>query len=217
MRIQVDPAKLATKGLTLEDIRSVIVMATTNAAKGTLNSANRSLTLAANDQLTKAADYNDVIIAYRNGAAVRVKDVGEAVDGPENLFTGAWDNDKRAVLLIVFKQPGANVIETVDRVKVALPRLQAVIPPAISVDLVSDRTETIRASVHDVEFTLGITVAAGGAGHSVVPAQCARHRDPRAGRAAVAARGARRHVSLRLQPRQHLVDGAHHLGGFRGR
>ncbi len=87
VRIQVDPAKLATKGLTLEDIRGVIVTATTNAAKGTLNSANRSLTLAANDQLTKAADYNDVIIAYRNGAAVRVKDVGQAVDGPgESLY-----------------------------------------------------------------------------------------------------------------------------------
>ncbi|MGH6740980.1 MAG: efflux RND transporter permease subunit, partial [Bradyrhizobium sp.] len=158
VRIQVDPAKLATKGLTLEDIRGVVVTATTNAAKGTLNSANRSLTLAANDQLTKAADYNNVIIAYRNGAAVRVKDVGEAVDGPENLYTGAWDNAKRAVLLIVRKQPGANVIETVDSIKAALPRLQAVIPPAISVDLVSDRTETIRASVHDVEITLGITV-----------------------------------------------------------
>ncbi len=158
VRIQLDPAKLATKGLTLEDIRGVIVTATTNAAKGTLNSANRSLTLAANDQLTKAADYNDVIIAYRNGAAVRVKDVGEAVDGPENLYTGAWDNNKRAVLLIVFKQPGANVIETVDRIKAALPQLRAVIPPAISVDILSDRTETIRASVHDVEFTLGLTI-----------------------------------------------------------
>jgi hydrophobe/amphiphile efflux-1 (HAE1) family protein len=158
VRVQIDPAKLATKGLTLEDIRGVLASATTNAAKGTLNSANRSLTIAANDQLDKAPDYNNVIIAYRNGAAVRIKDVGQAVDGPENLYTGAWDNNKRAVLLVVFKQPGANVIETVDLIKQALPRLQAVIPPAVSVDILSDRTETIRASVKDVEFTLGLTI-----------------------------------------------------------
>jgi hydrophobe/amphiphile efflux-1 (HAE1) family protein len=159
VRVQIDPAKLATKGLTLEDIRGVLAAATTNAAKGTLNSANRSLTLAANDQLDKASDYNDVIIAYRHGAAVRVKDVGQAIEGPENLYTGAWDNNNRAVLLVVSKQPGANVIETVDQIKQALPRLQAVIPPAISVDILSDRTETIRASVHDVEVTLGVTIA----------------------------------------------------------
>ncbi|HMK42222.1 MAG TPA: multidrug efflux RND transporter permease subunit [Methyloceanibacter sp.] len=158
VRVQVDPAKLAAKNLTLEDIRSVIAAATTNAAKGTLYSNDRSLTLAANDQLSKASDYADVIIAYRNGAAVRVKDVGEAIEGPENLYTGAWDNSKRAVLLVVFKQPGANVIETVDKVKAALPRLRAVIPQAISVDILSDRTETIRASVDDVEFTLGLTI-----------------------------------------------------------
>jgi hydrophobe/amphiphile efflux-1 (HAE1) family protein len=159
VRVQVDPAKLAAKNLTLEDIRGVLAATTTNAAKGTLYSDIRSFTLAANDQLSEAADYNNVIIAYRNGAAVRVKDVGQAIDGPENLYTGAWDNNKRAVLLVVFKQPGANVIDTVDRVKEALPRLQAAIPPAVSVDILSDRTETIRASVDDVEFTLGLTIA----------------------------------------------------------
>jgi hydrophobe/amphiphile efflux-1 (HAE1) family protein len=159
VRVQVDPAKLAAKNLTLEDIRGVLAATTTNAAKGTLYSDIRSFTLAANDQLSEASDYNNVIVAYRNGAAVRVKDVGQAVDGPENLYTGAWDNNKRAILLVVFKQPGANVIETVDRVKKALPRLQAAMPPAISVDILSDRTETIRASVDDVQFTLGLTIA----------------------------------------------------------
>ncbi len=158
VRVQVDPAKLAAKNLTLEDLRSVLGASTTNAAKGTLYSNDRSITLAANDQLSKASDYADVIVAYRNGAAVRIKDVGEAVEGPENLYTGAWDNGKRAVLLVVFKQPGANVIDTVDKVKAALPRLRAVIPPAISVDILSDRTETIRASVDDVEFTLALTI-----------------------------------------------------------
>jgi hydrophobe/amphiphile efflux-1 (HAE1) family protein len=159
VRVQIDPAKLATKGLTLEDIRGVLALATTNAAKGTLNGATRSFTIAANDQLAKASDYNDVVVAYRNGAAVRVRDVGHAVDGPENLYTQAWDNNKPAVLLIVFKQPGANVIDTVDRIKQALPRLQAVLPPSVQVDILSDRTETIRASVEDVEFTLGLTIA----------------------------------------------------------
>ena len=159
VRVQVDPAKLAAKNLTLEDIRGVLAATTTNAAKGTLYSDIRSFTLAANDQLSQASDYNNVIIAYRNGAAVRVKDVGQAIDGPENLYTGAWDNNKPAVLLVVFKQPGANVIETVDRVKNALPRLQAAIPPAVTVDILSDRTETIRASVDDVQFTLGLTIA----------------------------------------------------------
>ena len=159
VRVQVDPAKLAAKNLTLEDIRGVLAATTTNAAKGTLYSDIRSFTLAANDQLSQASDYNNVIIAYRNGAAVRVKDVGQAIDGPEDLYTGAWDNNKRAILLVVYKQPGANVIETVDRVKQALPRLQAAMPPAISVDVLSDRTETIRASVDDVQFTLGLTIA----------------------------------------------------------
>ena len=159
VRVQVDPAKLAAKNLTLEDIRGVLAGTTTNAAKGTLYSDIRSFTLAANDQLSQASDYNNVIIAYRNGGAVRVKDVGQAIDGPENLYTGAWDNNKPAVLLVVFKQPGANVIETVDRVKNALPRLQAAIPPAVTVDILSDRTETIRASVDDVQFTLGLTIA----------------------------------------------------------
>jgi hydrophobe/amphiphile efflux-1 (HAE1) family protein len=158
VRVQIDPARLAAKGLTLEDVRGVLASATTNAAKGTLNNANRSFTIATNDQLSKATDYNNVIIAYRNGAPVRVKDVGHAVDGPENLYTGAWDNNKPAVLLIVFKQPGANVIDTVEAIKKELPQLKSSIPPSVSVDIMSDRTETIRASVRDVEITLGLTV-----------------------------------------------------------
>jgi len=159
IRVQVDPAKLAAKGLTLEDIRATISAATTNAAKGTLYSASRSVTLAANDQLSRAAEYGEVIVAYRNGAAVRVKDVGQAIEGPENIYAGAWDNNERAILLVISKQPGANVIETVDKIKDALPGLQAVMPDAILVDILTDRTETIRASVHDVEMTLAITIA----------------------------------------------------------
>ena len=159
IRVQVDPAKLAATGLTLEDVRGVIVTATSDAAKGNLNGSQQSFTIAANDQLTRAADYNEVILAYRNGAPIRARDVGHAVDGPENVNIAAWENDKPSVLLIVYKQPGANVIDTVGQIKAALPRLGSVIPVGMKVDTILDRTQTIRASVADVEFTLALTCA----------------------------------------------------------
>jgi hydrophobe/amphiphile efflux-1 (HAE1) family protein len=158
IRIQVDPAKLASSGLTLEDIRGTIVSATTNAAKGTLNTPKTSFTIAANDQLTVASQYDDVILAYRNGAAIRVRDVGHAVLEPSDRTISAYQNNERAILLIIFKQPGANVIETVDQIKAQLPTLTANIPPAIKVATVLDRTVTIRASLRDVEFTLTLTI-----------------------------------------------------------
>src|SRR6185295_6475815 len=117
IRIQVDPAKLANSGITLEEIRSVLVNSTTNIAKGTLNTDHTSFTIAANDQITEAEPFNDVILAYRNGAPIRVRDIGQAVDGPENVNIAAWKNDKPGVILVVFKQPGANVIDTVDQIK----------------------------------------------------------------------------------------------------
>ena len=159
VRVQVDPAKLASAGLTLEDVRGVLVNATSDAAKGNLNGELKSFTIAANDQLTAAAGYDDVILAYRNGAPIRVRDIGHAVDGAENVNIAAWENDKPAVILVVFKQPGANVIDTVDQIKKTLPQISSVIPPAIKVDTILDRTQTIRASVRDVQFTLGLTIA----------------------------------------------------------
>src|SRR5262249_49910213 len=109
-------------------------------------------------QLTRAEDYNDVIIAYRNGAPVRVRDVGQAADGPQDTNIAALMRDKPSVILLVFKQPGANVIDTVDQVKAAMPRLYANMPPGMQVDTIVDRTQTIRASVADVEFTLALTI-----------------------------------------------------------
>ena len=159
VRVQIDPAKLSATGMTLEDVRGVIVNATTDAAKGNLNGTQKSFTIAANDQLTEAATYNDIILAYRNGAAIRVRDIGQAVDGPENVNIAAWNNDKPGVILVVFKQPGANVIDTVDQIKQTLPELANVIPPAVKVDTILDRTQTIRASVRDVQFTLALTIA----------------------------------------------------------
>ena len=158
VRVQVDPAKLAAKGLTLEDVRGVITNATTDAAKGSIKSAVQSFTIAANDQLTLPSQYDEVIIAYRNGAPIRVKDVGQAISGPEDTGSAAWENGRKAVILLVFKQPGANVIETVDQIKQALPHMQALMPPAIKVDTIVDRTQTIRAAVNDVQFTLILTI-----------------------------------------------------------
>jgi hydrophobe/amphiphile efflux-1 (HAE1) family protein len=159
IRIQIDPAKLANSGLTLEDIRSTLVNSTTNLAKGTINTAQTSFTIAANDQITAAKPFNDVILAYRNGAPIRVRDVGQAVAEEVDRNVAAYQNNKDGIILAVFKQPGANVVDTVDQIKAQLPQLTARIPPSIEVQTILDRTTTIRASVADVQFTLALTIA----------------------------------------------------------
>src|SRR6185295_6438272 len=138
--------------ISLEDVRTVLAITTVNTPKGNIDGDVRSYTIYANDQLTVADPWNDVIIAYRNGAPLRISDIGQAVAGPEDAKKAAWASGKRGVFLIVFKQPGANVIETVDRIKEQLPRLRAAMPPTIKVEILSDRTQTIRASVEDVQF-----------------------------------------------------------------
>jgi len=158
IRVQVDPAKLASRGLTLEEIRTALVSATTNAPKGSLTIARTSFAIDVNDQITEAEPFNNVIIAYRNGAPVRVRDVGRAIAAGADRFSAAYHNNAPAIVLSIFKQPGANVIDTVDQIKVLLPKLTANIPPAITVSTILDRTTTIRASVADVEFTLALTV-----------------------------------------------------------
>jgi hydrophobe/amphiphile efflux-1 (HAE1) family protein len=159
IRIQVDPAKLAGSGVTLEEIRSTLNTSTSNAAKGTINTDKLSFTIAANDQITDPEQFNDVILAYRNGAPIRVRDVGQAVAAEVDRTVAAYQNNKPGIIVAVFKQPGANVIDTVDQIKAQLPQLTARIPPAIKVETILDRTTTIRASVADVEFTLCLTVA----------------------------------------------------------
>ena len=159
VRVQVDPSKLAAMGLTLEDVRSVLLTATANAPKGAIDTEQRTFALYSNDQLTKGGEYNNIVLGYKSGAPIRIRDIGRAIDGPENRFVGAIQNGKRGVMLVIFKQPGANVIDTVERVKAALPRLEAAIPPAVSVTTIVDRTMTIRASVADVQFTLILSIA----------------------------------------------------------
>ncbi|MET0262189.1 MAG: efflux RND transporter permease subunit [Rariglobus sp.] len=159
VRVQVDPARLAALGLGMEDVRGVIASATINSPKGSIDGSRQSLSIYANDQLTDAAPYNDLIIAYRNGAPIRIRDIGRAVDGAENTRTAAWLNGKRGVALIIFKQADANVIETVSRIRDLIPSLQASVPPAMTVEVLVDRTGTIRASVSEVELHLVLTMA----------------------------------------------------------
>ena len=159
VRVQIDPAKIAALGIQLEDVASVVSAATVDAPKGAINGPDHSFAIYDNDQLLKAAPWNDVVVAYKNGAAVRIRDIGVAVDGPENAFLSAWQNGHDGMLLLINKQPGANVIETVSRIKKLLPRLTSQIPASIKIEQVVDRTTTIAASVHDVEFTLLLTVA----------------------------------------------------------
>jgi HAE1 family hydrophobic/amphiphilic exporter-1 len=159
VRVQVNPQALAARGIGLEDVRNVISQANVDLPKGTLNSPRKTYTINTNDQLLNPDAYNNLILAYRNGSPVRVKDVGNAINGPENDLLAAWFNKQRCIILAVQRQPGANVIATVDRVKAMLPQLQASIPKDIKVSILSDRTETIRASVSDVRFTLVLTVA----------------------------------------------------------
>jgi hydrophobe/amphiphile efflux-1 (HAE1) family protein len=159
IRVQIDPARLASMGMTLEDVRNVLTNVTVDDPKGSIDGPNQSFTIYANDQLTQANPYNNVIIGYRNGAAIRIRDIGRAIAGPQNRELGAWTNGKRSILLLVFKQPNANVIATADGVQAKLPQLQADFPPDIHLNIVSNRTLTIRASVSDVEFTLMLSVA----------------------------------------------------------
>jgi HAE1 family hydrophobic/amphiphilic exporter-1 len=159
VRVQIDPIKLAALGLEMEDVASVINIATVDAPKGSINGPKRALTIYDNDQLLKAAPWNDVVVAYKNGAPVRIRDLGIAVDGPENDLLTAWQNGRNGILLLIFKQPGANVIDAEQRVEALLPHALASVPPSIKVETVANRTTTIKAAVEDVEFTLVLTIA----------------------------------------------------------
>jgi HAE1 family hydrophobic/amphiphilic exporter-1 len=159
VRVQIDPTKLAALGLQMEDVATVIASATVDAPKGSINGPKRALTIYDNDQLLKAAPWNDVVVAYKNGAPIRIRDIGVAVDGPENRLLKAWQNGHDGILLQVFKQAGANVIDAAQRVQTLLPRATLSVPASIKVDIVANRTTTIKASVEDVERTLALTIA----------------------------------------------------------
>jgi multidrug efflux pump len=158
VRIQVDPRALAAHGLNIDDLRTTLGNANVNTPKGNFDGPAQASTINANDQITDPAQYRDLVIAYRNGAPVRLKDVATVVSGPENPQLSAWANRTPAVILNVQRQPGANVIQVVDTIRKLLPQLQAGLPSAVDVAVLTDRTTTIRASVTDVEFELGLAV-----------------------------------------------------------
>ncbi|MDB4965619.1 MAG: Cobalt-zinc-cadmium resistance protein CzcA [Myxococcales bacterium] len=158
VRVQVDALALAGSGLSLEDVRLALAAANVNQPKGNVDGARQDFTIATNDQIAKAAGFRPLVIAYKNGAPIRLADVANVVDGVENAQLAGWAGHKRAVILNVQRQPGANIIEVTDRIKKLLPQLSASMPQAIDVSILSDRTETVRASVRDVQITLALTV-----------------------------------------------------------
>jgi multidrug efflux pump len=158
VRIQVNPTALASYGLSLEDLRTALVQANVDQAKGVLDGARQSYTIGANDQLNSSEQYKPIVVAYRNGGPVRVSDVANVIDGTENAWLAAWMNTTPAVIVNIQRQPGANIISVVDRIKKLLPQLQASLPSAVKVQILTDRTTTIRASVKDVEFELMLTI-----------------------------------------------------------
>jgi multidrug efflux pump len=158
VRVQANPTALASYDLSLEDVRAALAAANVDQAKGVIDGARQSFTIGANDQLLSSAQYNGVIVAYRNGAPVRLSDVATAIDSTENMQQAAWVNTTPAVLLNIQRQPGANIISVADRIKRVLPQLQASMPAAIKAQILIDRTQTIRASVNDVQFELMLTV-----------------------------------------------------------
>ncbi len=159
VRVQANPRALAAYGMSMEDLRNAIGSANVNGAKGSFDGPVRSYTIDANDQLKSAAEYRDIIIAWRNGAPVRLTDVAQVIDGVENANLAAWKDTTPAVIVNIQRQPGANVIDVVDRVKQLLPSLTASLPAAVDVAMLTDRTVTVRASVHDVQFELLLAIA----------------------------------------------------------
>ena len=159
VRIQVNPQSLAAYGLNIDDIRTTLGNLNVNTPKGNFDGPTQALTINANDQVTSADQYRKLIVAYRNGGPVLLSDVATIVSGPENSKLGAWANTTPAIIINVQRQPGANIIQVVDRIQSVLPEILSTLPAAVNVNIMSDRTVTIRASVFDVEFTLCLTIA----------------------------------------------------------
>jgi multidrug efflux pump len=159
VRIRVNPTTLASYGLSLEDVRSVIVAANVNQAKGSFDGPHQAYQIGANDQLNSASDYAPLVVAYRNGAPVKLSDVATVTDEAQNVYEAAWMNRVPAVIINIQRRPGADIISVVDRIKTLLPQLTATMPSAVHVNILTDRTNTIRASVRDVQFELMLTIA----------------------------------------------------------
>ena len=213
VRVQIHTSALASTGLSLEEIRTYLGQVNVDSPLGSLEGKGQSYVLKSNDQLFDPQPYRNLIVKQLNGTPIPLKALGNVVEGVENARLAGWAGDRPAVLLMIFKQPGANVIETVDRVKGALPQLQKWISPSIKIDVVSDRTQTIRGSVADVQFSLGLSI---GLVVMVIflflrrfwPLHRQHHRAPRSGG------NLWRHVPAQIQHRQSFLDGDHDLRRF---
>ncbi len=157
-RVQINPGALAAKGLGMEDVRNALAAATVNRPKGEIQTEHQAIALDTNDQLFDAAQYGNIIIAYKNGAPVRIKDVGDVINSVQNERLRSWFGDQRAEGIAIQKAPGANTIAVVDAVRALMPKLEQSLPPAVHVDLMSDRSQTTRASIRDVQFTMMLTI-----------------------------------------------------------
>ena len=159
VRVQVDPRKIAWLGISLEQIRSVLAVSTVDSPKGTLDGPRRSLTVNTTDQLMRASAFDDLVVAWRNGAPIRLRDVGQAIDSVEDVKQAAWLGERRAIIVDIHKQPGFNVAQTVDAIKAALPDLERSLPSSITVQVITDRTQTIRAALADIQLTMLLSFA----------------------------------------------------------
>ena len=215
VRVQANPTALASYGLSLEDMRTALAAANVDQAKGNIDGPRQSYTIGANDQIFKSADYKPIIVGYKNGAPVRVKDVATVIDGVENINQAAWYNDTPAVIVNIQRQPGANIINVVDRIEALLPQLKLSLPPSVTVSVLTDRTTTIRASVKDVQFELMLTVALVVMVIFLFLRNLAATVIPSVAVPLVAGRHVRRDVSAGLFARQPFLDGAHHFHWLR--
>ncbi len=201
VRVEVNPTKLESFGLTLGSVQSVLSLQNSHEPRGQLSSNGVSEDIITNDQISEAADYRPLIIGYHNGEAVRLSDVADVVDSTQNLRAAAYADGTRAVFVIIFRQPGANIIQTVDRIKAQLPFLEAVLPQGITTTIVLDRTTTIRASVYDRVQGADLVRLPRHPHGLRIPAQPARHTHPLCCRTDVADRNVRGDVYIRLHAR----------------
>ncbi len=217
VRVELNPDKLAANGISLDQVRTAITNTNANRPKGAVEQGGQHWQVDANDQVRKAAEYEPLVLSYRNGAAVRLGDVAKVSDSVQDVRNAGMSNAQPAILLIIQQPAGRQHHRgTVAHVRELLPRLQASIPPAIELKVISDRSPTIRASLEEVEQSLVIAVALVILVVFPVPAHRPRHADPRGGGAGVADRHLRRHVPVRLQPQQPVADGADHRHRLRG-
>ena len=216
VRIRANPTLMASYGINLEDLRNAIVAANVNQAKGSFDGPHQNYQIGANDQLLSSADYRPLIVAYRNGSPVKMTDVATVEDDVENVRQAAWMNETPAVIVNIQRQPGANVIAVVDRIKTLLDQLTKSLPSSVKVRILTDRTTTIRASVHDVEFELMLTVALVVMVIFLFLRNLAATVIPSVAVPALPGGYLRGDVSARLQPEQPELDGPDHFHRIRG-